>query len=102
MRVNEENKHLIQITEKHSLYMKMYNANLSDERKKENNEKAKQYYQENKEKLNTQRKVNYYKKKLRKSEQQTIKEIQQKTDKQKQKLAECLEKLSGQINSNIH
>ena len=94
MRVNEENKHSIQITEKHSLYLKSYHANLSDERKKQNKEKAKQYYQENKGKLNTQRKINYYKKRLRKTEQQTLEEIKQKKEKQLQKLTEFLEKLS--------
>ena len=47
MRVNEDNKHLIQITEKHSRYLKEYYANLSEERKKQNKEKAKAYYQEN-------------------------------------------------------
>ena len=94
MRVNEENKHSIQITEKHSLYLKAYHANLSDERKKQNKEKAKQYYQENKDKLNTQRKINYYKKRLRKTEQQTLEEIKQKKEKQLQKLTEFLEKLS--------
>lgn len=94
MRVNEENKHLIKISEKHSTYLKKYYSGLSDEKKKANKERAKQYYLDNKEKLNTQRKINYCKKNMRKTEAELLEEVKNKKEKQKEKLTKYLEKLT--------
>jgi hypothetical protein len=93
MRVNEENKHLIKISEKHSLYLKKYYDSLSDEKKKANKERARQYYLDNKEKLNTQRKINYCKQNMRKTEAELLEEVKNKKEKQKEKLTKYLEKL---------
>ena len=96
MRVNEENKHLIKISEKHSLYLKKYYDGLSDEKKKANKERAKQYYLDNKKKLNTQRAINYTKKNIRKTDAEILDEVKNKKEKQKQKLTKYLEQLTQQ------
>jgi hypothetical protein len=94
MRVNEENKHLIKISEKHSIYLKKYYDGLSDEKKKANKERAKQYYLDNKAKLNTQRKINYCKENIRKTEADLLEEVKIKKEKQKEKLTKYLEQLT--------
>ena len=93
MRINEENKHSIKISEKQSMYQKQYYKNLTEEKKKSNKERAQQYYLDNKKKMNTQRKVNYYKKSVRQTDAELFECVIKKKEAKKKKLTEYLEKL---------